>query len=81
MCRRRARSQEPRLCAHPDRHSARRARSGRAVERVASLLAETERVEALMSSWMEDVLSSMRSIEARRRLEPCRTTAFVDSVL
>lgn len=50
-------------------------------ERVASLLAESERVEALMSSWMEDVLSSMRSIEARRRLEPCRTTAFVDSVL
>jgi hypothetical protein len=50
-------------------------------DRVASLLAESERVETLMSSWMEDVLSSMRSIEARRRLEPCRTNSFVDSML
>jgi len=50
-------------------------------ERVGTLLAESHRVESLMSTWLDDVLSSMRSIETRRRVEPCRTAGFVDSVL
>jgi hypothetical protein len=50
-------------------------------ERVGVLLAKSQRVESLMAIWVEEVLSSMRSIERRRRVEPCRVTGLVDSVL
>jgi hypothetical protein len=38
-------------------------------------------VAVQVSVWVEEVLVSMRSIDARRRLEPCRVVARVDSVL
>jgi hypothetical protein len=43
-------------------------------------LAETERVAAQVRTWIEEVVTSMRSIEARRRIEPCRTGGVVNSV-
>ncbi len=50
-------------------------------ERASAILAETRRVAVQVSVWVEEVLVSMRSIDARRRLEPCRVVARVDSVL
>ena len=49
-------------------------------ESAAALLAETERVAAQVRTWIDDVVKSMRSIEARRRIEPCRTGGVVNSV-
>ena len=49
-------------------------------ESAAVMLAETERLAAQVRTWIEEVLTSMRSIEARRRIEPCRTGGVVNSV-
>jgi hypothetical protein len=49
-------------------------------ESAAALLAETERVAAQVRTWVEEVVASMRSIEARRRIEPCRAGGVVNSV-
>jgi hypothetical protein len=51
------------------------------VERASAILAETRRVAVQVGIWVEEVLASMRSIDVRRRLEPCRVIARVDSVL
>jgi hypothetical protein len=49
-------------------------------ESAAALLAETERVAAQVRTWIDDVVKSMRSIEARRRIEPCKAGGVVNSV-
>ncbi len=49
-------------------------------ESAAALLAETERVAAQVRTWIDEVVKSMRSIEARRRIEPCRAGGVVNSV-
>jgi hypothetical protein len=49
-------------------------------ESAAVLLSEIERVTEQVRVWIEEVLCSMRSIEARRRIEPCRAGAIVNSV-
>ncbi len=46
----------------------------------AALLEETERVAAQVRTWIEEVVKSMHSIEARRRIEPCRAGGVVNSV-
>ncbi|MGO9582130.1 MAG: hypothetical protein ACLP36_04915 [Acidimicrobiales bacterium] len=50
-------------------------------ERAAALLVETNRVAARVGNWIEEVVSSMRSIDARRRIEPGRPAGLIDSVL
>lgn len=50
-------------------------------ERAAALLVETNRVAARVSTWIEEVVSSIRSIDARRRIEPGRPGGLIDSVL
>ncbi|MGA3214636.1 MAG: hypothetical protein ABSD97_02965 [Acidimicrobiales bacterium] len=49
--------------------------------RAADLLVETNQVAEKVCHWIEDVVSSMRSIDARRRIEPGRVRGLVDSVL
>lgn len=51
-----------------------------AAESAATVLAETERVAEQVRIWIEEVLASMRSIQARRRIEPCRAGGVVNSV-
>jgi hypothetical protein len=50
-------------------------------DRAAALLGESQRVEASIASWIEDVLASMRSISSRRRLEPYSPSGLVNSLL
>jgi hypothetical protein len=51
------------------------------LERAVGLLDETRRVEDLIAMWINEVISSMRSVETRRRIEPCRPSGIVNSVL
>jgi hypothetical protein len=51
------------------------------LERASRLLAETRRVEDLVALWIDEVISSMRAVETRRRIEPCRPGGTVNSVL
>jgi hypothetical protein len=50
-------------------------------DRAAALLEESQRVEASIATWIEDVLASMRSISSRRRLEPYSPSGLVNSLL
>ena len=49
--------------------------------RAAALLVETNQVAESVCYWMEEVVSSLRSIDTRRRVEPGRAGGLVDSVL
>jgi hypothetical protein len=49
--------------------------------RAAVLLARTRRMEVSVGDWVEEVLSSKRSIDVRRRVEPGRCTGRIESVL
>lgn len=50
-------------------------------ERAAALLSQTRLVESSVANWVDEVLSSMRSVEARRRVEPANGSGCIRSIL
>lgn len=50
-------------------------------DRASALLSESQRVEASIAIWIEDVLASMRSISSRRRVDPYNPGGLVNSLL